>query len=445
MTDKRVFLQKLLQEAKHFGATDADALMVSSTAVSVQVRNAHPEKLERSETNIIGLRVFKDKRSATISTTDFDKKNITRLVEKANSMAKILPEDPYTGLPYPSAKPIVSPEQLDLYDPTEHPTSTMLEWAKEAESAALSVKGVSNSVGGSYAFCKKEITLANSKDFFGSYTHTNHSISACVLAGSGVDMQRDYDYHSAIYFEDLENPSEIGKNAGERAVAKLNPTKPKTGVFPVIFHPRVARSLIEHLANGVNGSSVTKGSSFLQDSMGKVIFPPSITVIDQPYKARGLGSIPFDSEGLFPETINLIKQGKLVNWLLDFRSAKQLGLNSNGHASRGVSSAPFPSPTNLYVMPSTHTPEELMQDIKEGIYVTELIGSSVNMLTGDYSRGASGFKIRNGTIAEPIVEFTLASNLIDMFSKLHVANDLEFRYHVNSPTIRIDDMSIAGD
>ncbi|MDI2089999.1 TldD/PmbA family protein [Commensalibacter oyaizuii] len=445
MTQNQNFIKDLILQAQKKGATAADAIMLASTSVGVQVRNGQPEELERSETKTVGLRVFIDKRSATISTTDLQKHNIEKLVEQAISMAKILPEDPFAGLGEPSDKPCIDPKSLDLCDESERSTKEMLEQAKQTEAAALSIKGITNSIGGSCGYGKTEIILANSNDFFGTYARTSHSLSACVLAGTGTDMQRDYDYHSTVHLKDLEDPEKIGRNAGEKTVAKLHPKKPKTGILPIVFHPRVANSIIGHLASALNGYSIAKGTSFLKNDLGNLIFPENITIIDQPYQIKGLASRPFDGEGLFPEELKLVDQGKIANWLLDSRTAKQLGLKSNGHAARGPSSPPSPTTTNLYVMPGNVTPAELMADIQEGIYITEMIGSSVNMVTGDYSRGASGFMIRNGVLAEPVMEFTLASTLKEMFSKLHVANDLEFRYSTNSPTLRIDAMSIAGN
>lgn len=445
MTQNQNFIKDLIHQAKKTGATAADAVMLASTSVGVQVRNGQPEELERSETKTVGLRVFIDKRSATISTTDLQKENIAKLVEQAISMAKILPEDPFSGLPEPSEKACIDPKELDLYDASERSTQEMLEQAKRAEAAALAVHGVTNSMGGSCGYGKTEMILANSNDFFGTYARTSHSLSACVLAGTGTDMQRDYDYHSTVHLKDLEDAKAIGRSAGEKAVAKLNPKKPKTGILPIVFDPRVANSIIGHLAGALNGYSIARGTSFLKNDMGNLIFPEHITIIDQPYQIKGLASRPFDVEGLYPEELKLVDQGKIANWLLDSRTANQLGLVSNGHATRGPSSPPSPTTTNLYAMAGHQTPTELMADIKEGIYITEMIGSSVNMLTGDYSRGASGFMIRNGQLAEPVMEFTLASTLKEMFSQVHVANDLKFRYSTNSPTLRINQMSVAGN
>ncbi|CAI3946194.1 Zn-dependent protease PmbA/TldA or its inactivated homolog (TldD) (PDB:3TV9) (PUBMED:12029038) [Commensalibacter communis] len=445
MTQNQNFIKDLIHQAKKAGASSADAVMLASTSVGVQVRNGQPEELERSETKTVGLRVFIDKRSATISTTDLHKDNIEKLVEQAISMAKILPEDPFSGLPEPSSKPCIDPKELDLYDASERSTQEMLEQAKQTEAAALEVQGVTNSMGGSCGYGKTEMILANSHDFFGTYARTSHSLSACVLAGTGTEMQRDYDYHSTVHLNDLENAKVIGRSAGEKAVAKLNPTKPKTGILPIIFDPRVANSILGHLAGALNGYAIARGTSFLKNDMGNLIFPENITIIDQPYLVKGLASRPFDVEGLYPEELKLVDQGKIANWLLDSRTASQLGLVSNGHATRGPSSPPSPTTTNLYMKAGTQTPIKLMADIKEGIYITEMIGSSVNMVTGDYSRGASGFMIRDGQLAEPVMEFTLASTLREMFSQLHVANDLKFRYNTNSPTLRIDAMSVAGN
>lgn len=447
MTQATDLLNRLITRAKHEGATDADAISIASTSIGVQVRNGKSEELERSESRIVGLRVFLDKRSAIVSTTDLNADNIDRLAQQALAMAKVLPEDRFAGLaPISNTSNIDQDliQQLDLEDSYEPSAMEMLEKAQQAESAALAVKGVTNSIGGSCSYGKSEVILVNSHGFLGSYARTSHSISACVLAGDGTAMQRDYDYHTAVHHTDLEDAALIGRRAGEKAVTKLNPSKPKTGVFPVVFDPRVANSILSHLASALNGAVVARGTSFLKDHMGDLIFPEAITIIDQPFIHRGLGSCPFDGEGLIPEAIKFVDQGKISNWVLDARSARQLGLKSNGHATRGSSSPPSPSTTNLFIQPGTITPDALMNDIKEGIYITEMLGSSVNIVTGDYSRGASGFMIRDGKIAEPIMEFTLASNLKEMFAQLSVANDLEFRHATNSPTLRINNMSIAG-
>jgi PmbA protein len=284
-----------------------------------------------------------------------------------------------------------------------------------------------------------EGVLVTSAGFAGRAVRTSHSISASVLAGTGVGMQRDYDYHSAVHLSDLDDPVAIGRSAGERAVHRLNPVRPKTAKMPVLLDPRVAGSMLGHLSGAINGAAIARGTSFLKDKMGARIFAPGIVVRDDPRRVRGLRSRVFDGEGVPTKALSLIEDGMLASWFLDLRSAKQLGLASTGHGGRGS-----PGASNLYMAAGTLSPAALMADVKEGLYVTELIGSAVNGLTGDYSRGAAGFMIRDGQLAEPVAEITVAGNLLEMFLHLTPASDLVFRRGVDSPTLRIDGLTVAG-
>jgi len=257
-------------------------------------------------------------------------------------------------------------------------------------------------------------------------------------------MQRDYDYHSTVFFADLDDPAKIGQSAGERAIARLNPTRPKTAKLPVFFDPRVAGSLLGHLAGAINGASVARGTSFLKDRLGQRIFAAGINIQDDPRRVRGLRSRTFDGEGTPTKARALIEDGILTTWLLESRSARQLGMTPTGHASRGTSGPPSASASNLYLAAGTSTPAELMADVKEGLYVTEMIGMGVNGVTGDYSRGAAGFMIRDGALAEPVAEVTIAGNLLEMFAAMVPASDLVFRRGTDSPTVRIDGLTMAG-
>jgi PmbA protein len=283
-----------------------------------------------------------------------------------------------------------------------------------------------------------------SNGFAQTYERGRVGLSASVIAGEGTGMERDYDYTSAVYTEDLLNPKEIGRSAGEKAVKRLNPRKMPTAQVPVVYDPRAGGSIIGHLASAINGPSVARGTTFLKDTLNQRLFPDNIQIIDDPQRHRGLGSRPFDGEGIAAERINLIDKGVLTTWLLDLRAARQLGLQTNGRAARGISSPPSPTTTNLYLEAGQQTPAELIADIKSGFYITELIGMGVNTVTGDYSRGAGGFWIENGEIAFPVSEVTIAGNLKDMFASLSAANNLEFRYGTNVPTLRIEGMTIAG-
>jgi PmbA protein len=364
------------------------------------------------------------------------------LAERAVAMARVVPEDPYAGLADTAAPP--EDLALDLADPAEPDAAELIARAAAAEDAARAVPGVTNSEGGDAGYGRMTSVLVTSAGFAGRAVRTSHSISASVLAGTGTGMQRDYDYCSTVHLSDLDDPVAIGRSAGERAVARLNPTRPKTGRLPVIYDPRVAGGLISHLASAINGASIARGTSFLRDKLGQRLFAAGIDIHDDPRRVRGLRSRIFDGEGTPTRARKLIEDGVLTTWLLDSRSARQLGLVSTGHAARGTSGPPSPSPTNLYLAPGKLTPTELMADIKEGIYITELIGMGINGVTGDYSRGAAGFMIRDGVLAEPVAEITIAGNLIEVFANLTPANDLRFRRGTDAPSLRVEGLTIAG-
>jgi PmbA protein len=331
-----------------------------------------------------------------------------------------------------------------MADPAEPTPDELATRAATAEQAAYAVQGVTNSEGAEAGYGRNEIVLVTSAGFAGRRIGTSHSISATALAGAGTDMQRDYDYHSTVYFADLDDPAAIGRSAGERAVARLHPTRPATARIPVLYDPRVAGSLLGHLAGAINGAGVARGTSFLKEKLHQRIFAPGIAIHDDPRRVRGLRSRTFDGEGTPTQARALIEDGVLTTWLLDSRSARQLGMTSTGHASRGTSSPPSPSTSNLYLAAGTLTPAALMADIRQGIYVTEMMGSAVNGVTGDYSRGAAGFMIRDGALAEPVAEVTVAGNLLDMFANMVAASDLVFRRGTDAPTVRIDGMTMAG-
>ena len=314
------------------------------------------------------------------------------------------------------------------------PVEALTVRAAAAEDAARAVPGITNSEGGEAGFGRYEFLLATTAGFSGGYARTSHSVSATALAGAGTDMQRDYDYHSATFLADLDDAEAIGRSAAHRAIARLHPTRPATAKLPVVFDPRVAGSLIGHLAGAISGGAVARGTSFLKDSLGKQLFAAGIHIRDEPRRLRGLRSRPFDGEGVPTANSVVIDDGVLTTWLLDSRAARQLGLKPKGS----------PGLTNAYLVPGTLSPAELMADIAEGLYITEVLGMGVNGLTGDYSRGAAGFMIRNGVLAEPVAEITVASNLKDMFRAMTPANDLRLRRAVDSPTVRIDGMTVAG-
>lgn len=435
----------LVARALKAGADAADAIYVADASTGVQVRLGALEDVQRSEGEEIGLRVFVGTQSASASSSDLSADALAQLAERAVAMAGQAPEDPFAGLAPQDLLMRDAPADLDLDDGGDVSPQDLRDRALAAEEAARAVAGVTNSEGGSASAGRAIVALATSTGFAGSYSGSSHGVSASVLAGEGAAMQRDYAYHSVRHLADLDDAAAIGREAGDKAVARLNPIKLKSGPMTVILDPRVGGSLVGHLIGAITGSSIARKTSFLLDALETEIFNPGITIIDDPHRARGLRSRPFDGEGLATLRSAIIDKGVLTTWLLDTASARQLGLSPTGHASRGVGGPPGAGASNLHMAAGTMTPRDLMADIQEGFYVTELIGQGVNGLTGDYSRGASGFVIRNGTIAEPVAEVTIAGNLKDMFRNLTPANDLTFRYGTNVPTLRLEGMTLAGD
>ena len=436
--------QDLVKAARRAGADAADAIYACNASTNVSVRLGALEDVERSEGEEIGLRVFVGQRSASISASDMNPATLATLVERAIAMAREAPEDPYAGLAPEDRLLRGGLPELELADPFEPEPADLRQRAVLAEEAARAVSGVTNSEGGGAATGRSQMALATSHGFAGAYAGTSHSTWASVLAGTGADMQRDHASHSVRFLEDLDAADTVGARAGERAVARLNPGKVASGVMPVIFDPRIGSGLMGHLIGGMVGPAIARRSSFLLESLGEALFDSGVTIIDDPLRLRGMRSRPFDGEGLPVERRALIERGVLTGWLMDSASARQLGLEPTGHASRGGSGAPGAGITNVHMEPGSISPADLMADIKSGIYITELIGMGVNGVTGDYSRGAAGFRIEDGVVTKPISEFTIASNLKDMFRALVPANDLVFRYSMNVPTIRIDGMTVAG-
>lgn len=441
--DSLNLLTDLIARAKRAGADAADALFAEGVSVSHAQRLGKTEKLERAEGRDLGLRVFIGKRQAIAASSDQSRAALDSLVERAVAMAKAVPEDPFCGLADSDLLAKDFPE-LDLADAVEADPETLIAQAKAAEGAALAVKGVTNSEGAEAGWSHSRVALAASNGFAGTYDTTRHSVGVAVVAGEGLGMERDYDYCTTIHAADLESPETVGRHAGERAVKRLGARKAKSAAVPVVFDPRVSNGLVRHLAGAINGAAIARGTSFLKDKMGQPVMAAGLTVIDDPHRKRGLASKPFDGEGVANKRRALVEKGVLTTWLLDSRSARQLGLTSTGHAARGTSGPPGPSTTNLYLEAGAMTPDELMADIKSGLYVTEMIGMGVNMITGDYSRGAAGFWIENGKLAYPVNEITVAGNLKDMFLRISAANDLVFRYGTDAPTLRVDGMTMAG-
>lgn len=436
-------LDDLIRKAKAAGADAADAVFVEGRSLAVSCRLGQREQVEGAEESDIGLRVFIGKRQAIVSSSDLSAGAMDELAEKAVAMARVVPEDPYCGLPSAAQLATTIPD-IDCCDDTEPTAETLLKRALAAEEAALAVPGITNSEGGEAAWSIARSAIVASNGFAQTRGRSSHSISVSVLAGQGTEMERDYDFTSAVYGDNLSDPATIGRSAGERAVKRLHPRKAQSAQVSVVYEPRMARSLIGHLAAAINGSAVARGTTFLLNKMDKPILPDSLTVIDDPLRRRGLRSRPFDGEGIATRPLTIVDHGVLKSWILDLRSSRQLGLQTTGHAARSTSSPPSPSTSNLYLEPGEADPHALIADIKSGLFVTDLIGFGINGVTGDYSRGAGGYWIENGAIAYPVSEVTVAGNLLDMFQHMTAANDLEFRYGTDSPTIRIDAMTVAG-
>jgi PmbA protein len=436
-------LQDLIGRARRAGADAADAVLFEGASLSHARRLGKTEKLERSEGHDLGLRVFIGRRQAVVSSTDWSPDALSELVERAVAMARAVPEDPYCGIADPAQIAREWPV-LDMLDPEEPSAEVLIERARAAEEAALAVSGVTNSEGAEAGWGRSKVALAASNGFAGAYAGSSHGVSASVIGGTGTGMERDYDFASAIYAADLRDPASVGKTAGERAVKRLGARKMSTCCCPVVFDPRVARGFIGYLLGAISGPAIARGTSFLKDRLGERVFPEAITIIDDPHRRRGLRSKPFDGEGVANRRRAIVDNGVLTTWLLDLRSARQLGLQTTGHAARGTSSPPGPAATNVWIEPGAATREQLIADIESGFYVTEMMGMGVNGVTGDYSRGAAGFWIDKGEITFPVSEMTVAGNLKDMFLRLVAADDLEFRAGADSPTLRIDDLTVAG-
>ena len=437
------FLSSLVKKAEKGGADAADAVLFESMSLEVSYRLGKREDLERSESKDLGLRIFKGKKQAIVSSTDITASSLDELLERGLSMAAAMPDDPYCGLADTDHLSKNHPD-LDLNEDHDPAPEALYYLAAKAEEAALAVDGVSNSENAGAGWNRNRIALVTSSGFTGSYATSSHSIFASVIAGEGTAMERDYDFSSARHTADLDAPEKIGTKAGEQAVKRLKPRKVESQQVPVLFDPRVSRSILGHFSSAISGTSVARGTSFLKDSLDTAVFKPDIVIVDDPHRPRGLASKPFDGEGVTNRKWLLVDQGVLTTWVLDSASARQLELQTTGHASRGTSGPPSPNTTNLYMQPGDQSPEELIGGIDDGLYVTELIGFGVNGVTGDYSRGGAGFWIEKGELAYPVSELTIAGNLRDMFLETTPANDLMFRYGSNAPTLRIDGLMVAG-
>ena len=437
------FLEDLAREACAQGADEADAVDIDSRSLDAAVRFGKIEHLERSELRKTGLRVLVGRRQAVVATADRRPETASELVERVVAMARAAPEDPHAGLAEPALLATDWPE-LDLYDAVMPASEDLVAKAAAAETAALDVAGVTNSEGAGASRGETRVALVSSNGFAGSYRRSGCGLSVSVLAGEGTAMESEYDWSQAVHAADLADPAALGRTAGERAVRRLGPVKPETALMPVVFEQRLAGRLVGALAGAINGAAVARGTSFLKDAMGEAVLKQGMALIDDPGRQRGPASRPFDAEGLLCMRRALVEDGVLRSWLLDLRSARQLGAPPAGHAVRSAGSAPGPASSNLYLEPGRLSPEALIGEVENGVFVTALMGHGVDLVAGRYSQGAAGFAIRGGKLAEPVSEITIAGDLRDMLLGLDAADDLVFRGATNAPTLRIEAMTVGG-
>ncbi len=441
--DHLKWAQEFVDRALSLGAEQADALVSVGLSLGASCRLGQTEDIERAEETDIGLRAMLGNKQAFVSGSGLNRDNIDKMAQRVVDMAQMAPEDPFCGLAEVQFLADTIPD-LDLNDPQEPSTQALRDKALETEAVARGFDGITNSEGAGAGWSRNTTCLVTSHGFAASQTASSWSLSCAVVAGADDKMERDYATHSTRHLEDLDTPKAIGTLAAQRTLQRLNPRKIESTKAPVIYDPRVADSLLGHFSAAISGAAIARGTSFLHDKMREQIFPDNVSIIDDPLRPRGLRSAAFDGEGVRGKKLALVENGTLHHWLLESATAKQLGLQTNGRAGRGIGSPPAPASSNLYMAAGEKTPEELMRAIGTGFYVTELIGMGVNGVTGDYSRGAAGFWIENGQLGEAVSGITLAGNLKDMFAALTPANDLTFRRGINAPSLLIEEMSIAG-
>ena len=447
MTPLDSLAARLLDAARMAGAEAADALVVRGSQSSVDVRGGRLEEAQRAEGIDLGLRVLIGRRQAVVSSSDARDATLAAMAERAVAMAREAPEDPSAGLADPSRLAADRDAgRLEIADPAPEPEPAELEAeSREAEAAALAVPGVAQVEAAGAGWSRREVFLAATNGFAGGYVRTGRSLSCGAISGTGTGMERDWDWDSRVFAGDLRSASEIGRTAGERAAARAGSRKPRTGSFPILFDERVASSLIGHLLSAINGASVARGSSFLRDAMGEAVLPDGLSVTEDPHRSRSSASRLWDAEGVPTQPRALVEDGRLTTWILDLASARRLGLESTGHASRSPGGMPSPSVTNIELTQGTASREDLLRQMGTGLLVTSMIGSTINPNTGDYSRGASGFWVEGGEIAFPVNECTVAGNLRDMLRRIVPANDARPWLTRVVPSLLVEGMTLAGD
>jgi len=436
-------LEKLLAAAKKHGATKADAVATHGRSLAIVVRQGKLEDVDNSEGKDIGLRVMVGQRQACVSSSDLSDLSLEQLAERAVAMAKLAPEDSYCGL---ASEELLGTTDIDLelYDDTQMTPQMLKERALDVEKAALSVKGVGQAEGANASWATSAIYFMTSHGFSHGWRSSRHGMSVSAIAEKDGAMERDYDSDGSRWFSDLKTTQEVGKTAGDRTIARLGSRQMESGTMPVLFDKRVSGSLLAAMLGSISGPSIARGVSFLKDKMGEQVFASNIQIIDNPVMVRGHGSRPWDGEGVKVHERHLIKDGVLQTWLLNSASAKQLGLVTTGHANRGIGSPPGVAATNSYILAGQKTPEQLMNDVGEGLMITEMFGPSLNSNTGDYSVGVAGFKIKNGIMSYPVSEITIAGNLLEMYKTLIPANDLVFDGATVAPSLLTQGLTIAG-
>jgi PmbA protein len=437
-------LHEVVQAALKAGADAAEAVGAERRALSIGVRLGELEEVEREESRDLGVRVFVGRRQASVSGSDISPDGRAKLIERAVAMAKLAPEDPYAGLADPALLARGQHADLDLFDPTEPPAEELEARARAAEDAARAVERVSNTDGASASWSGSQWTMVTSGGFSGVHRASGFSLGATAIAGDENGMEIGYDGRSTRWQADLPEPQAIGTEAGRRAVQRLGARKIASTTAPVIFENRLAASLLGPMVGAISGPSIARGTSFLKDKLGQQLFGAGVTVTDDPHKKRGLGSSPFDDEGVANQARKLIDAGVLTTWLLNTASARQLGLTSTGHASRGLAGPPGVSTSNLTLLPGEKSQAELLKDAGKGLLVTSMFGPSLNGNTGDWSVGCAGFWFENGELAYPVTEITVAGNLVDIYGRLVPGSDLEFRGSTNAPSLLVDSLAIAG-
>jgi PmbA protein len=441
---EETLLADVVAAALKAGADAAEAVGAERAALGINVRLGKLEEVEREESRDLGLRVFVGKQQATVSGSDVSAEARAKLVERAVAMARLAPEDPYAGLAETKRLARGPFPDLDLYDGAEPTPEELEDRARAAEDAGRAMPRISNSDGGSASTSSGQWRLVTSGGFSGVHRASSYSIGVSVIASEGDEMEGGYDGRTTRWQADLPTPESIGAEAGRRGAARLGARKISSTTAPVIFENRLAMSLIGPLIGAISGPSIARGNSFLKDKLGQQIFSKGVHVTDDPHKVRGLGSSPFDDEGVANRAWNLIDDGVLTTWLMNSSSARQLGLETTGHASRGLAGPPGVSTTNLTLLPGTKTQAELMADAGTGVLITSMFGPSLNANTGDWSVGCAGFWFENGVLAYPVAEITVAGNLTDIYARLIPGSDLEFRGSANAPSILVDGLAIAG-